>query len=126
MATPAPVVLIGDPDQATSALYQRVLSASFEVLVAADEASIQHHLTNQHIAVLVLEWALFGEDNWERIAAMSRVCTERHVHLVICSTYDQRRRGADYGVAAYLVKPTLPATLLETIVSVLRPATALQ
>jgi DNA-binding response OmpR family regulator len=121
MATPAQVVLIGDPDQATSMLYQRVLSASFEVLIAADEASIQHYLANHQVTVLVLEWALFGEDNWEQIASMSQICAERHVHLVICSTYDQRRRGVEYGVAAYLVKPTLPATLLETIISVLRP-----
>jgi DNA-binding response OmpR family regulator len=109
------VVLIGEPDQATSELYQRALHAAFDVITAPDEDTLLHLLRTLPIAALVLEPAIFAARGWERLAAISCVCAERAIPLVVCSTLDERRRGIGLGVAAYLVKPTLPATLLDTL-----------
>lgn len=113
------IVVIGEPDQATSALYQRALEAAFTVLVASDEAGILALLRGQQVAAVVVEPALFAEDSWGQLETLSRACAAAGVPLVICSTQDERRRGRDLGAAAYLIKPTLPATLLETIKHVL-------
>jgi DNA-binding response OmpR family regulator len=48
------------------------------------------------------------------------MCAAQGIPLIVCSTLDERRRGIALGAAAYLVKPTLPATLLATLQQVLR------
>jgi DNA-binding response OmpR family regulator len=116
------VVLLSEPDPATCALYQRALSAAFDVIAASDQDTIIYTLLTQPIAALVLEPAIFDVYGWEQLAAVSRVCVERGIPLVVCSTLDERRRGIELGVAAYLVKPTLPATLLDTLRQVLARA----
>lgn len=113
------VVVIGEPDPATSTLYRRALEGAFTVIVADDEAAILKLLSSRPIAALVVEPALFRPDGWAQIELLSQICGRAGVPLVICSTQDERRKGRDLGVAAYLVKPTLPATLLETIRQVL-------
>jgi DNA-binding response OmpR family regulator len=119
MTTPEGVVLIGESDQITSALYQRVLRASFDVIVAGDAERVLQILEATSITVLVLEVAMFNLD-WDRLALVSNLCATRGIQFVICSTHDERRRGVLLGAAAYLVKPTLPTTLMETIRLVIR------
>jgi DNA-binding response OmpR family regulator len=113
------VVLLGEPDQASSMLYQRVLRAAFEVIAAPDEDTVLHMLHTRPIAALVLDPMIFVAYRWEQLAAISRVCAERGIPLVICSTLDERRRGMELGATTYLVKPTLPATLLDTLQQVI-------
>jgi DNA-binding response OmpR family regulator len=115
MAGNQQVILIGEPDPATTALYQRALSTAFTVLAAPDEASLLQLLYTMPVAALVLELALFPAPGWDEVTAISRVCAEQGVPLVVCSTLDERRRGLALGATAYLVKPTLPATLLDTL-----------
>ncbi|HEX9370601.1 MAG TPA: hypothetical protein VF897_06320 [Roseiflexaceae bacterium] len=109
------VVLIGEPDQPTSQLYQRALAAAFEVIAATDEETILRTLRARPVAALVLDPTIFAANTWERVTDVSRACAERAIPLVVCSTLDERRRGIELGAAAYLVKPTLPATLLDTL-----------
>src|SRR5690349_20678705 len=109
------VVLIGEPDPATNALCQRALSNTFTVLAAPDEAALLHLLHTAPVAALVLEPALFPTPGWDHLTAISRVCAEQGIPLVVCSTLDERRRGLALGAAAYLVKPTLPETLRDTV-----------
>lgn len=118
------VVVIGEPDQATSALYLRALSTVFPVLAAPDEATIIELLDTHTVAVVIVEPALFPARGWEQLEQVGRACAAAGVPLIICSTQDERRKGRDLGAAAYLVKPTLPSTLLETVRQVLNPAAA--
>ena len=67
------------------------------------------------VAALVLEPAFFVTSGWDGVAAISDICATQGVPLVVCSTLDERRRGITLGAAVYLVKPTLPATLLATL-----------
>jgi DNA-binding response OmpR family regulator len=109
------VVLIGEPDPVTCELYQRTLRTTFQVLTAVDAETLLRLLGTHPLAALVLEPVIFGWWNWERLAAVSRICAGRGIPLIVCSTQDERRRGSALGAAVYLVKPTLPTTLLETV-----------
>jgi DNA-binding response OmpR family regulator len=113
------VVLLAEPDQPSSMLYQRILRAAFEVVAAADKDTVLRILRTRPVKALVLDPMIFAAYRWEQLAAISRVCAERGIPLVICSTLDERRRGIELGATTYLLKPTLPATLLDTLQQVL-------
>ena len=85
------------------------------MIAAPDEGTILHVLRTRPIAALVIEPAIFAGRHQERLAAIGCVCAERGIPLVICSTLDERRLGIELGVAAYLIKPTLPSTLFDTL-----------
>ena len=112
------IVLIGDPDHMTSALYQRTLRESFDVVVATDDETALQLLHTVAISVFVLELTLFGDCDWEQLTAIGQICVTRGIKLVICSTLDERRRGIEIGAVAYLIKPTLPSVLKHTVDSV--------
>jgi DNA-binding response OmpR family regulator len=113
------IVLIGEPDQATFELYQRALCGAFGVIAASNAVMVEQLLRTEPLAALVLELAIFSTSSWEQVALVGHICAERNIVLVICSTQDERRRCAGLGAAAYLLKPTLPATLLSTLQRVL-------
>jgi DNA-binding response OmpR family regulator len=115
MTAPADVVLIGEPDQATNVLYQRALGAAFTVIAASDEDTMLDMLRTTPIAALILEPAIFVASGWDGLATISHLCAAQGIPLIVCSTLDERRRGTALGATAYLVKPTLPATLLVTL-----------
>ena len=113
------MVLLAEPDQASSMLYQHVLRTAFEIVAAADKDTVLRILHTRPVEALVLDPMIFAVNRWEQLAAVSRVCTERGIPLVICSTLDERRRGIELGATLYLVKPTLPTTLLDALQQVL-------
>ena len=115
------IVLLGEPDQAASALYERALHAAFDVIATPDEDGVLHMLHTRPIAALVLEPIILATNRWQQLAAISQICAEREIPLVLCSTLDERRRGLELGAAIYLVKPTLPSTLLDTLRQVIGP-----
>jgi DNA-binding response OmpR family regulator len=118
------IVVLGEPDQATSALYERTLGTVFSVLTVRDEATLLELLRSQVIAAVVVEPALFTRSRWDQLELVGRACARARVPLLICSTQDERRRGYAAGAAAYLVKPILPATLLEAVRQVITSAGA--
>jgi DNA-binding response OmpR family regulator len=111
----AGIVLMAEAHRPTSELYQRALGVRFGVLTATDADSIISLLHTRPIAALILEPMIFDGDGWETLRRISAVCAEQHVPLVVCSTLDERRKAKALGVTAYLIKPTLPSTLLNTI-----------
>jgi DNA-binding response OmpR family regulator len=123
MTAIADVVLIGEPDPATNVLYRRVLGATFTVIAASDEDTMLDVLRTTPIAALVLEPAIFVAAGWDGLATISHLCAARGIPLIVCSTLDERRRGTALGAAAYLVKPTLPATLLAILRQVIGSGT---
>lgn len=103
--------LTRSPVRSTSAPF----ASKFDVITACDVETILRMLRTHPSAALVLEPAIFAPYSWEPLTEISWVCAARTFPLVICSTLDERRRGFELGAAAYLVKPTLPATLLDTL-----------
>jgi DNA-binding NarL/FixJ family response regulator len=113
------VVLIGEPDHATSALYERMIGVAYSVIATTHEATFMHLLRTRSIVALVLEPEMFTAHSGEQLATVSQICAARGTPMVFCSTQDVRRQGIALGAAACLIKPTLPAALLETLQSVI-------
>jgi DNA-binding response OmpR family regulator len=117
MSTTRRVVLLGEPDEATSELYQRALRTAFDVIAIFDGDAILQVIRTRSLAALVLEPAIFADSSWQHLTTISQACAKHNVSLVICSTQDERRRGIELG-AVYLLKPTLPALLLDTLLKI--------
>mgnify|MGYP001193141791 CR=1 FL=1 len=113
-------ILIVDSHEATRDLYQRELHRSFSVIAVADaEAALQVLQTTDLVAVIV-EPAGLDDSGWNLISTIYNLQSHPPIRVILCSALDERRRGLALGAAAYLVKPVLPATLLETVHRVLQ------
>lgn len=115
MSAPTSLVLLGEPDRPTGELYRRSLETAFAVIVALDEGALVQALYARPVAILALEPMIFARQRWERLGAVCRLCAELGAPVVVCSTLDERQRGLALGVASYLVKPALPARLLDAL-----------
>lgn len=120
-------VLVLDADEATRTLYQRTLSRIWRVLVCATEGEAEQAIrrapAHAPVNALVVEPATLNDSQWSflrRISARTNSHTGKPIPIVICSTLDQRRLGAELGVAAYLIKPVSPQLLQETLLDLLR------
>ena len=109
------VVLLAEPDQASSMLYQHVLRTAFEVVAAVDKDTVLRILHTRSFDAVVLDPMIFALYLWEQLATVGRICAERDIPLVLCNTQDERRRGIGLGATMDLVKPTLPTKLLDTL-----------
>ena len=116
---PRVLVLIFDSDDATRYLYQRELSRSYTVFLAGTEQEALDTLCAEEVDVLVLEPAALDDAEWSFLNRLRVAPDCNPIAVVICSTLDERRRAAEFDVDAYLIKPVLAATLLETVSAVL-------
>lgn len=96
------IVVLGEPDQATSVLYMRTLGVVFRVCAVRDEATLPDLLRSQPIAVVVIEPALFTHSCWDQLDHLGRACAQASTPLLVCSTQDKRCRGYAAGAAAIL------------------------
>lgn len=108
-------ILIVESDAATAELYQRELSRDYRVFTCASERSALDLLRTRRIRAIVMEPDLDGGQGWQIVAAVKAAVRERPVPIIVCSTLDQRARSRDLGIDVYLVKPTLPVTLRDTV-----------
>ena len=104
-------VLILEKDDATLELYRRKLGTEFSVLASSDERQALDFLRAMPIGALVLEPIALQRDLWDFVSIVRTIPACRHLPIVVCSTVDERRRRAELGVAAYLVKPVMPHEL---------------
>jgi DNA-binding response OmpR family regulator len=108
-------ILIVESDQPTAELYRRALSKAYQVFTCADERTALNLIRTRPIRAVVLEPAIGGGQGWQLLAAIRRACDSHAIPIVLCSTLDERRRGMELGAESYLVKPTLPQTLQDTL-----------
>jgi DNA-binding response OmpR family regulator len=108
-------ILLVEHDQPTRELYLRELSRDFCVYACCDEGAVLELLRVHDICVVVLEPGPAGGSGWALLADLKRVAGTRALPVILCSSLDERKRGLEMGASAYLVKPVLPATLLETV-----------
>jgi DNA-binding response OmpR family regulator len=108
-------ILIVENDGPTRELYLRELSRDYRVFACSDEHDVLTLLRAHNICAVGLEPSHPGGRGWELLAAMKHANDTRSVPIILCSTLDERKRGMELGACAYLVKPVLPATLLETL-----------
>jgi DNA-binding response OmpR family regulator len=110
-----PSILIVEDDAATRELYQRELGRTYPVVACDDEQEAYSLLQSKAISVIVLEITALQDQDWTFVTAARTLPGYADLPIIVCSTVDERRRGAELGVAAYMVKPVVPKTLLDTV-----------
>ncbi|MBK9941802.1 MAG: response regulator [Kouleothrix sp.] len=108
-------ILIVDNDRSTRELYQRVLSQTYQVYTAGDEQDILDLVHRHSIQAVVLEPGLPNGRGWNLATELKHDPVARAIPIIICTTQDERRCGHALGAAVYLVKPVLPALLLQAL-----------
>lgn len=108
-------VLILENDPATLRMYQRALEQEYQVLPASDEEDILSLLNAHTVHAIVLEPGPVGGRGWGLLAELQRQSDQQSIPIILCTAQDEKRRGLELGTAAYLVKPVLPAALLEMV-----------
>lgn len=124
-ARPELAILILDDDAETRDLYRRDLERFYRVVTCAQEGEALAALAGAPFAALVLEPVALADGDWRFVAAVHALPGCSRLPIVLCSTLDARRRGAEVGAAAYLVKPVLPSTLRATLANVIQRAAGL-
>jgi DNA-binding response OmpR family regulator len=116
-------ILLLEADPVTRELYQRELDRHYRVFTGRDESEALQLLRTVDIRAVVLEPAMSDGAGWrllESMRAMQSMQPGSPLRIILCSVLDERRRGMNLGAAAYLVKPVLPKTLLDTLQQVLQ------
>jgi DNA-binding response OmpR family regulator len=108
-------ILIVENDQPTSKLYERVLQAEYEVVLATLDDDVLSLITACHVDAVVLEPGSMEGRGWSLLSDIKSSPELPAIPVVLCTVQDERRRGQELGSAAYLVKPVLPTTLLATL-----------
>ena len=123
MAAPKRTVLILDIDEVTRELYRRELERRFTVVTATNEYEAWEVLEADAIDGIVLEPAALDDEDWNFVVRLRASERHRSVPIIVCSTMDARRRGAELGATAYLIKPVTPQVLSRTLQSAMENAT---
>lgn len=115
MLKPTQAVLIVENDLATAEMYQRTLSQHYQVFTTTVEQDALALMSANTLHVIVLEPGPLNSRGWTLLAELQRHPGPRSIPIIICTSQDRRRLGTEMEVAAYLVKPVLPATLLKIV-----------
>lgn len=108
-------ILIVEGDRSTRELYCRALSQAYEVFVSANPQEARALLCTHAIDAVILEPGPLDGGGWSLLAELKRDPSTQLIPLIVCTTQDERRRAIELGATVYLVKPVLPALLLETV-----------
>jgi DNA-binding response OmpR family regulator len=108
-------ILIVEHDEPTRELYLRELSRDYRVFACCDERAALELLRTNDIRAVVLEPGAADGSGWDLLSNLKHVTGMRAVPIILCSALDERKRGLELGASAYLVKPVLPAALLEAL-----------
>ena len=86
----------------------------YDVLAYSDKGEGYAFLQNEAVSVIVTEVTAYHDEDWNFVTATRAVPGYANLPIVACSAIDERRHGVALGVAAYLIKPVIPARLLTT------------
>jgi DNA-binding response OmpR family regulator len=109
-----PTILIIENDPPSLELYRRELGRDFRVLACFSKSETLDAVNSQNPKAIILEPAALNEEGWDLLNAIVTM-PDRFLPVILCTILDERKRGLQEGAAAYLIKPVLPATLLETL-----------
>jgi two-component system cell cycle response regulator DivK len=111
-----PLLLLVEDHDDTRQMYAEFLSASFEVLEAANGRQALEAMLRQTPAVVVTDFSLPGIDGFELIKQMRGNQSTRDVPAICISGYSGNRHEAlarEVGCDRVLVKPCLPDLLFQ-------------
>jgi DNA-binding response OmpR family regulator len=116
LPTHPPAILIADDDGPTLELYSGVLGRYYRVFVCSTHQDVLNILSSEHLQLVVIEATVAGNYSWDLIENIINLYA---IPVVVCSALDDRKAGMKAGANAYLIKPVLPATLLQVAKSIL-------
>jgi len=119
MSSILPSILIVENDPPTLELYRRELSRDFCVLACFSKGETLAAIDSQSPKAIILEPAALNEEGWDLLNAIVTL-PDRSLPVILCTILDERKRGLQEGAAACLIKPVLPAALLETLHKVIK------
>jgi len=111
MSIQPPTILIVEKDAATRDLYRRELLLDYQVFACADGEETRQALTHHRMDVAIVEPTGCG---WDLVDEL-----KGKMPLIVCSTQEVSGTHSKMGLAAYLVKPVLPADLSKLVQLVL-------
>jgi len=114
MSSILPTILIIENDPPTLELYRRELGRDFRVLACFSKSETLDAIDSQSPKAIILEPAALNEEGWDLLNAIVTL-PDRSLPVILCTILDERKRGLQEGAAACLIKPVLPAALLETL-----------
>jgi DNA-binding response OmpR family regulator len=109
-----PTILIVENDPATLELYRRELGREYHVFACFSKREALDAIESQNPQAIILEPVALDGDGWDLLNAIVNL-PNRFLPVILCTILDERKRGLQGGAAAYLVKPVLPAALLEAL-----------
>lgn len=104
-------LLLLEPDRATRQLYARELGKRWHVVAVEQPDDVLAILETQPISAVILELGASAEDKWQLLALVKARVERSTLPIIICSSIDERGKGYEFGVSAYLVKPVSPSQL---------------
>ena len=119
MPSVLPTILIIENDPPTLELYRRELGRDFCVLACFSKSETLDAIDSQSPKAIILEPAALNEEGWDLLNAVVTL-PGRSIPVILCTILDERKRGLQEGAAACLIKPVLPAALLETLHKVIK------
>jgi DNA-binding response OmpR family regulator len=114
-----PTILIIENDPPSLELYRRELGRDFRVLACFSKSEALDAVDSQNPKAIILEPIALSEDGWDLLNTITTL-PDRSIPVILCTILDERKRGLQEGAAAYLVKPVLPAALLEALHKVIK------
>jgi CheY-like chemotaxis protein len=123
LAPVRPLVLLVEDHEDTRQMYAEFLSASFDVLEAADGNQALDAMRRQIPAVVITDYSLPGINGFELIKQMRVNESTRRVPTICLSGHSGDRheqRAKEVGCDCVLVKPCMPDMLFKTAQEMLR------
>jgi len=114
MSNISPTILIIENDLPSLELYRRELGRDFRVLACFSKSETLDAIESHNPKAIILEPAVLNEEGWDLLNAIATL-PDKFPPVILCTILDERKRGIQEGAAAYLIKPVLPAVLLETL-----------
>jgi CheY-like chemotaxis protein len=117
-----PVIVLVEDHQDTRQMYAEFLSASFEVLPAADGLQAVDIMRTARPDLLITDLSLPGMDGFELVARIRNDPRLRRIPIICLSGYGghaHEQRARDAGCDRILQKPCMPDALSEIALEVL-------
>lgn len=110
-----PTLLFIEDDSDSLALYVRHLSQEYDILIATSHEEAQNCLDAHKISAAIVEPVGVDAWVWDFLADLKANPEMAATPVIFCTVLDQRKRGLDLDVCAYLTKPVYPRVLAETL-----------
>ena len=115
-------VLVVDDNEEVCLLFRRYLaSGGYRALVATNGTQAISVAKSRDLHAITLDLMMNRWDGWDVLQTLTHDPQTCHLPIIICSVLDQEELATMLGAAAFLKKPVLCGSLLETLAALSEP-----